>query len=473
MMRNFQLRYRNKKQLGAGSFGKVYLASDSKNKHIPCVVKVIDSSKMTPKEEESALMEIKIMKVLKSPFVITIRDSLVVKKSITIVMDYAEGGDLETRIQNQKGKPFDPNLLKKWIAQLLTGLEHIHDNKIIHRDLKSQNIFLTKDQSVVIGDFGVSKMSQLAETFVGSGYYLSPELVNGCTYNSKTDVWSLGVLFYELCALQYPFTVNVPSLPALALKIVTGKYTPFPAFVEKPITYLIEAMLNVDPTERPSSKQMMGYEFVKELHDTHNINSVQEEYILNKTAPIVGNTKKSTTALGGYSKTGICGRFGGVGASKTKPKPADPKKPSMTGEKKAACTGSTGLRSNGTKPSNNTPGLKKDTKPSLSSKKIGGLNTGPPASKYPGTSNLKKKPSTDNTPKSDPFTPKDDLKVKKCVSQNVEPKSTNSDYGTANSNNTKDQTRTQKKDLLYEDSFSDINDDEIIMEGKSKTLYLI
>ena len=56
-------------------------------------------------------------------------------------MDYAEGGDLETKIQNQKSKPFDENLIKKWIAQLLTGLDHIHDNKIIHRDLKSQNIF--------------------------------------------------------------------------------------------------------------------------------------------------------------------------------------------------------------------------------------------------------------------------------------------------------------------------------------------
>jgi serine/threonine protein kinase len=469
MMRNFQLRYRNKKQLGAGSFGKVYLASDSKNRHIPCVVKVIDSSKMTPKEEESALMEIKIMQVLKSPFVVTIRDHLVVKKSITIVMDYAEGGDLETRIQNQKGKPFDSNLLKKWIAQLLTGLEHIHDNKIIHRDLKSQNIFLTKDQTVVVGDFGVSKMSQLAETFVGSGYYLSPELVNGCTYNSKTDVWSLGVLFYELCALQYPFTVNVPSLPALALKIVTGKYTPFPAFVEKPITYLIQAMLNVDPTERPSAKQMMGYEFVKELIDTHNINSFREEYVLNKTAPFGEKTKKSTTALGGHSKTGKVGTFAGVGASKTK-RPADVKRPSVAGEKKAGFTGSTGLRSNGSKPSNNTPGLKKDAKPALSIKKIGPLNMGPPSTKYPGTSNLKKKPSTDNPSKADPFTPKDDPKMKKCVSQNVEPKFSQEAYGTAKSNNTKDQIRTQKKDSRYEDSFSDINDDEIIMEGKSKTL---
>ena len=117
-MRSFQLRYRQKKQLGVGTFGKVYLARDSK-KNQDCVVKVIDISKMTKQEEEKAQTEIKIMELLSSPYVVQIRDHLVVKKSITIVMDHAPGGDMETLIKKQKDKyvPFKPNLVKKWIAQ--------------------------------------------------------------------------------------------------------------------------------------------------------------------------------------------------------------------------------------------------------------------------------------------------------------------------------------------------------------------
>lgn len=78
----------------------------------------------------------------------------------------------------------------------------------------------------MIGDFGVSKNSYIAKTFVGTGYYLSPEIVNGCKYTKKTDIWSMGVMFYEIIMLEYPFTVAEPFLPALALKIVSGKYTP-------------------------------------------------------------------------------------------------------------------------------------------------------------------------------------------------------------------------------------------------------
>ena len=98
---------------------------------------------MTKNEEEKALTEIKIMQILSSPFVVQIKDHLHVKKSVTIVMEHASKGDMESAIKkaNNDNKPFSVNLTKKWIAQLLTGLSHVHDNNIIHRDLKSGNIF--------------------------------------------------------------------------------------------------------------------------------------------------------------------------------------------------------------------------------------------------------------------------------------------------------------------------------------------
>ena len=98
-------------------------------------------------------------------------------------------------------------------------MKHVHDRKILHRDLKSQNIFLTKQGIIKMGDFGIAKVlkntTELASTIVGTPYYLSPEIIENKPYNFKSDMWSLGVLLYEMCALKPPF--NGGSLHMLAL----------------------------------------------------------------------------------------------------------------------------------------------------------------------------------------------------------------------------------------------------------------
>jgi len=105
-------------------------------------------------------------------------------------------------------------------------LKHVHDRKIIHRDLKGQNIFLTKDNRVKLGDFGIArvlkKTMEKAKTMVGTPYYISPEIIEGRPYSFMTDIWSIGVVLYELCTLKPPF--NAESLHFLALKIVKGQY---------------------------------------------------------------------------------------------------------------------------------------------------------------------------------------------------------------------------------------------------------
>ena len=110
------------------------------------------------------------------------------------------------------------------------AIKHLHDRKILHRDLKSQNIFLTKNGIVKLGDFGIAKVlshtKENVQTIVGTPYYLSPEIVENNPYNYKSDIWSLGILLYEMCALQPPF--NGTSLHMLALRIVKGSYDPIP-----------------------------------------------------------------------------------------------------------------------------------------------------------------------------------------------------------------------------------------------------
>lgn len=113
---------------------------------------------------------------------------------------------------------------------MVLAIKHVHDRKILHRDLKSGNVFLTKDGIVKLGDFGIARMldqtAGFAETVVGTPYYLSPEIVQAQEYNYKTDVWSLGVILFEMCALQPPFNGN--NIATLAIQIVSGKYSTLP-----------------------------------------------------------------------------------------------------------------------------------------------------------------------------------------------------------------------------------------------------
>jgi NIMA (never in mitosis gene a)-related kinase len=152
------------------------------------------------------------------------------KGKLCIIMDFADGGDLQQKCKDQRGKPFAEAQILDWFTQICLGMKHIHDRKIIHRDLKGQNVFLTKKGIVQIGDLGIAKVLSgtlaKARTQVGTPYYLSPEIVQSQPYTLSTDVWSMGVMLYEMAALKPPF--DAPSLQMLSMKIIRGVYNPVP-----------------------------------------------------------------------------------------------------------------------------------------------------------------------------------------------------------------------------------------------------
>lgn len=121
-------------------------------------------------------------------------------------------------------------------------MKHCHDRKIMHRDLKAQNIFLTKNGIVKLGDFGIAKVlsntAEKAVTIVGTPYYLSPEIIQNSPYNFKSDIWSLGVLLYEMIALKPPF--NGSNIHMLAMQIVKGQFAPLPSTY----SYELRALVN-------------------------------------------------------------------------------------------------------------------------------------------------------------------------------------------------------------------------------------
>jgi NIMA (never in mitosis gene a)-related kinase 1/4/5 len=141
------------------------------------------------------------------------------------------GGDLDTKISERKPNNYmSESQILDYFTQIVLAIKHVHDRKILHRDLKGSNIFLTAEGFVKLGDFGVAKAlgktKDMAATVVGTPYYLSPEIVQAQEYDYKTDVWSLGIILYRMCALTYPF--NGTNLHTLALQIVSSPFIPLP-----------------------------------------------------------------------------------------------------------------------------------------------------------------------------------------------------------------------------------------------------
>lgn len=193
------------------------------------------------------LIQIEILKKfndLNVPFIVEYKECFHFDNTLIIVMEYCErtfnlrlDGDLTTFLKNwkKKGELLDERIIVNWFIQLLFGVKTLHSKNVLHRDLKSANIFLTSNKTLKIGDFGISKVldNTSAKTFVGTPYYLSPEVCESRPYSLSSDIWSLGCILYELCTLavfiflfQYPFQAS--NLLGLAMKILSDEVKPIP-----------------------------------------------------------------------------------------------------------------------------------------------------------------------------------------------------------------------------------------------------
>uniref|UniRef100_A0A0D3IE25 non-specific serine/threonine protein kinase n=1 Tax=Emiliania huxleyi (strain CCMP1516) TaxID=280463 RepID=A0A0D3IE25_EMIH1 len=157
------------------------------------------------------MQEAELLKSLNHPNIVAYIDTLSSRTKLYLLMQYCDGGDLEHRLNQAREERVmlpDARLLD-WFVQMALALQYLHSKRILHRDLKTANVFLTALGIVKLGDFGVSRVlsatTELAKTFVGTPYYLSPELLNNSPYGHASDVWALGVIFYEMCTLAHPY----------------------------------------------------------------------------------------------------------------------------------------------------------------------------------------------------------------------------------------------------------------------------
>lgn len=214
------------------------------------------------KEKEAYLNEIRLLASIEMPYVISYKCSFYVaqSQSLCIVMEYAEGGDLEGKInqrQEQVGASgFDEKFIWKTAYQILKGLKGLHQNNIIHRDLKCANIFFVGDVAK-IGDMNISKITDngFATTQTGTPYYTSPEIWKGLKYDYKCDIWALGCIIYEMCCMLPPFKAY--DFPGLFQTVTNGVYEDIPQKYTKNLKELIALCLKVDPNSRPEAASLL------------------------------------------------------------------------------------------------------------------------------------------------------------------------------------------------------------------------
>ena len=289
---HFSSKYKELKLLGEGSYGTAILVRSTQDKSL-AVIKQIDLTKLTPEKRQIAFQEGKILETFEHPNIIHFREFYFDKNFVYIVMDYADGGDLSIKIKQQREKNlfFQEDLILNWFTQICLAIKHIHDRKILHRDIKSQNIFLTKEGLVKLGDFGIAKCLDTtldkAKTLIGTPYYLSPEIINDQPYDFSSDIWALGVLLYEMCDLKMPFEAK--NLPQLYMKIANGNYPPLSnKNLSKDLKNLVNCLLNVDCKMRPN------------IHEILKKNIIQNR-IKNFLSDIQFNNEFSHTVLHNYN----------------------------------------------------------------------------------------------------------------------------------------------------------------------------
>ncbi len=277
-MENFQLG----EKLGSGAFGSVYKVKRKEDSKI-YAMKIVKISLLGAKERENALNEIRILYSLTHPNIIGYKEAFYDDnaKTLNIVMEYADDGDLESKINYNKMNKlfFDESTIWKISIQILKGLKYLHDNNIIHRDLKSANIFLMKNGLIKIGDLNVSKLSKIgsANTHTGTPYYSSPEIWIDKPYNNKTDIWSVGCIIYEMCNLNPPFRGT--SLINLYNNIQKGEYKNIHSFYSKDLKFVISQMIIVEPNKRFSCDKLLELNVIQsKMKDLENLNNCNDGY---------------------------------------------------------------------------------------------------------------------------------------------------------------------------------------------------
>lgn len=305
-------KYYKRKLIGTGSYGEAWLAERVTDSQI-FVCKTMDLGKMSARDKQYAYSEIKCLANCDHPNIIKYVEDREEADQLQIVMEFADSGDLDRQIKARaadNNRYFQEHEALFLFLQICLSLEHIHRHKMLHRDIKGANILLTSTGLIKLGDFGFSHQYEdtvsggVANTFCGTPYYLAPELWENKRYSKKADVWSLGVLLYEILALKRPFTAT--NMKGLMSKVLKGEFPPLPDKYSQDLKDVVKFILDVDPNHRPSIIDIFALPYIKEglrvLSETVKKNTrIPEE----TKAALVAHIEEVSKSTAGQEKTTV------------------------------------------------------------------------------------------------------------------------------------------------------------------------
>ena len=285
-------------QIGSGAFSCVYLAQRGDELY---ALKVVSKCSLSHNGDSERLQrELDAMAYLKHPNIVSLHEFFTDNNNFYLVLDYCPGGELAEYI-DKLSSPMREQQAANVFHQIVSAVSFIHKQGVAHRDLKPQNILITKFPSVKISDFGLCGFTDdtKMKTFCGTPCYTAPECLNQVQYEGEAaDVWSLGVILYELVTGKHPW--DVKNLPRMIKQITFGQFT-VPSTVTPACTDLIKLILKVKPKERPTCEQILNHPWMK-------LAPSKSKMGLNNTLPILRNSLGSFTKA--MNRTPMAGDMG-------------------------------------------------------------------------------------------------------------------------------------------------------------------
>ena len=302
-------------KIGEGAYSEVHKVRRRSDGMIYALKKVKFGS-LTDKEKENSVNEIRILASITQPNVITFKEAFIDETSnhLCLITEFADGGDLLQKISLVKKRRTHFPETEIWdiFVQTLKGLKALHELSILHRDIKCANVYLSQNGCIKIGDMNVSKVAKmgLLYTQTGTPYYASPEVWKDKPYDSKSDIWSLGCVIYEVAALSPPFTAM--DMKGLYRKVISGDYPAIPNLYSEDLTRVIRLMLKVDPRNRPSCEELLSNPIIsRHLRTNTEIQEpeAQNELLSTIKIPKQINALKKSLPASNYSSQKISHKF--------------------------------------------------------------------------------------------------------------------------------------------------------------------
>ncbi|XP_058496750.1 serine/threonine-protein kinase MARK1 [Solea solea] len=266
--------YRLMKTIGKGNFAKVKLARHTLTGR-EVAIKIIDKTQLNPTSLQKLFREVSVMKILNHPNIVKLFEVIETEKTLYLVMEYASGGEVFDYLVAH-GRMKEKEARAKF-RQIVSAVQYCHHKRIVHRDLKAENLLLDADMNIKIADFGFSNEFTLGsklDTFCGSPPYAAPELFQGKKYDGpEVDVWSLGVILYTLVSGSLPF--DGQNLKELRERVLRGKYR-IPFYMSTDCENLLKKLLVLNPGKRGNLQQIMKDRWMNVGYDNEDLKPFTE-----------------------------------------------------------------------------------------------------------------------------------------------------------------------------------------------------